>query len=488
MFLAFVGWQGAAWLAGRSIRIVTGFEGSPAAKVRKVSSTHWVIEEKDPTWKRPHFFLFRVEGAAGRTITFEIRDAMLKWESLNPVYSYTRSLDDLATFTSEPVSSSGKKYDTRSSPKLPDTSGQSWRFIQDVKWQSLALSKWRLLIEGNWRALLKDKPVRRETLTFTQKFNNDAYVCMRYPYTPGYNQRYLDSLTKNPAVRVITVGTSKEGRPLRVVKIGDGGEAEEKRKPCVLIYAREHPDEQDSSWVAQGAIEYLISDAVEASRLRQQFTFFVIPMLDPDGAAIAVYQHDVADSFRAGSETPESVAYSAYFKGWVDKGNPLQLALNLHNLESSEGVHLSPFLIKQKKEHRQDYMVFFNQFVQPLMQAEGFRTGWKEASGSLASRLASWLQQSYGVLGLLLEANAQEPTRHLTIAELHQIGQFLVLGSAHYLSSQEAGPFLASVDAIRRDQAARWQKYGTGLESLTPFKAEWKCKLRADVSADSAKW
>jgi hypothetical protein len=518
-FLAFVGWQGAAWLAGRSIRVVTGFEGSPTAKVRKVSSTHWVIEGEDPTWKRPHFFLFRVEGAGGRTITFEIRDAMVNWVSLNPVYSYTRSLDDLTAFTSEPVSSSEKQYGTPNSPKLPDTSGQSWRFIQDVKWQSLALSKWRLLIEGNWRALLQGMPVRRETLTFTQKFNNDAYVCMRYPYTPGYNQRYLDSLTNspsgeaagNPAVRVITVGASREGRPLRVVKIGEGGEADEKRKPCVLIYAREHPDEQDSSWVAQGAIEYLISDAVEARGLRQQFTFLVIPVLDPDGAAMGVYRH-IANSFRAGSETPESVAYSAFFKDWVDKGNPLQLVLNLHNLESAEGPHLSLIMfglaqaikVKLGKEaeririsllaprdklakEQQEYSRAFYGHLQPLTQAEGF--GARLMTSQMAiGRLENWLLECYGVLCVPFELNAQASSRHLTIADSHRIGQLLVLASTRYLSSQEARPFLAEVDATRRDRAARWQKYGADLHAHSALEAERNCYwLAVNDYADSAK-
>jgi hypothetical protein len=267
--------------SGQPIRIVTNFEGAPAANVTKMSDTYWVIEEEEPTWKRPHFFLFRVEGAAGRTVTFEIRNVPPKWATINPVYSYTKSLDDLAAFTSTPVAGA-KTRKAANGVELPDTSGQSWHFIEDTKFFNGSL----------W---------------LRQKFDHDAYVCMRYPYTPSYNERYLETLKDKPGVSVITVGRSREGRPLQIVKIGEGTEADEKRKPCVLIYAREHADEQDSSWAAQGAIELLMSDTSEAEQLRKALTFIVIPLPDPDGAAAALYEH-VMESFSAGSETPESVA------------------------------------------------------------------------------------------------------------------------------------------------------------------------------------
>jgi len=443
---------------GPVIRLVTGFEGSPAAKLTKVSDTYWVIEDKDPVWERPHFFLFRVEGAAGRSVTFEIRNVPLKWATINPVYSYAASLDDLVAFTSAPVDAS-RLHKAPNGPQLPNTNGQGWQFIEDAK-----------LLNGSF--------------WFSQRFDRDAYVCMRYPYTPGYNQRYLDSLTNNPAAKVITVGASKEGRPLRVVKIGDGTEADEKRKPCVLIFAREHADEQDSSWAAQGAIDFLISDAPEARQIREKFTFLVIPLLDPDGAVIGVYEH-IIGSFTAGAETPESTAYSAFFKGWVDKGNPLQLVLNLHNLESREGPHLSLLTVEPEKERRGCNQMFFDSFVQPLAGAEKFLVK-KQTRLGISGRLGNWLSDSFGTLRTAFELNVQEPTRHLTLSDLHQIGKVLVLASSRYLLSQEAGPLMTSIDKLRQERLARWNKYGDSVVAKNAFDAETKCKWRAD--SDSAKW
>ena len=507
--LFFVSWELCALPSAYGegpIRIVTGFEGSPATKVQRISDTHWVINVEDPTWKEPRFFLFRVEGAAGRTVTFDIPNAPANWSTLNPVYSYASSLDDLTAFSSVPVASTSYQ-NAPNGAGLPDTSGQGWQFVRDAKWETSPVSRWQWLREGKLRAAIKGTRLIRQVFRFSQRFDRDAYVCMRYPYTPGYNKRYLDSLTNNPAVQVITVGTSKEGRPLQVVKIDEvypphgvvsppqaapeatgAGEAAAKQKPCVLIYGREHPDEPDSSWVAQGAIEYLISDTIKASELRKQFTFLVIPLLDPDGVAVGVYEHIIYD-FSAGHETPESMAYSAFFKSWVDKGNPLQLVLNLHNAESAEGQHVRMRMYWSSREHRKYRQVFFDHFLQPLAADKGFSTKVKPRySATSHSRLQSWLEWWYGPLDISLEVDAQEPQRHLTIADLHQIGQLLVLASTSYLSSQEAGALLATVDTVRRDRAARWQKFGTGLESYDPFEAEIKCKARAEADADSAKW
>jgi murein tripeptide amidase MpaA len=50
-----------------------------------------------------------------------------------------------------------------------------------------------------------------------------------------------------------------------------------------------HADEHDSSWVAQGVIEYLLGPKngrphPDAQAIRQRFTVLVLPLLDPDGA------------------------------------------------------------------------------------------------------------------------------------------------------------------------------------------------------------
>jgi hypothetical protein len=431
---------------GDGVRLVAGFEGSPAAKITRASDGHFVVEQEDPTWKKPHFFLYRVEGATGQTVTIEIRNVPDRWSTINPVYSYTKSLDDLAAFASTPVAGA-KTRKAANGVELPDTSGQSWHFIEDTKF-----------FKGS--------------LWFRQKFDRDAYVCMRYPYTPSYNERYLDTLKDKPGVSVIKVGISKEGRPLQIVKISEGTEADEQRKPCVLIYAREHADEQDSSWAAQGAIEFLISDATEAKSLRGDFTFLVIPMLDPDGAADGSYDH-ITGSFLHVQMSTESAVYSEFFKTWIDRAKRMDLVLNLHNIESQEGPHVFNPRIESDSKRIGFSRAFYNDFVVPPIKALDFRVGAPtESKGQISGRLGDWLRVAYGSLHLPLELNSQERHRHMGLSDLHQIGKLLVLSCKQYLNSKEAVPLLAGISQVRAERDARWKKYSNLVRARNAIEAE----------------
>lgn len=56
----------------------------------------------------------------------------------------------------------------------------------------------------------------------------------------------------------------------------------------VLVMARQHPGESPGSYMMEGVIEFLLSS--EAEFLRSNFTFFVIPMVNPDGVIHGNYR------------------------------------------------------------------------------------------------------------------------------------------------------------------------------------------------------
>ena len=56
----------------------------------------------------------------------------------------------------------------------------------------------------------------------------------------------------------------------------------------ILINARIHPGESNSSFVIKGLIEYILSD--QATNLRSKIIFNIIPMLNPDGVIIGNYR------------------------------------------------------------------------------------------------------------------------------------------------------------------------------------------------------
>ena len=62
------------------------------------------------------------------------------------------------------------------------------------------------------------------------------------------------------------------------------------KKKCILLTGRVHPGESNSSYVIQGLIENLLSNDVLIDKLRKNFIFKIIPMLNPDGVILGNYR------------------------------------------------------------------------------------------------------------------------------------------------------------------------------------------------------
>lgn len=61
-------------------------------------------------------------------------------------------------------------------------------------------------------------------------------------------------------------------------------------KRGIVITARVHPGEAQSSFVMEGFIEFLLSNDPEAIDLRENYVFKIIPMLNPDGVIYGNYR------------------------------------------------------------------------------------------------------------------------------------------------------------------------------------------------------
>ena len=62
------------------------------------------------------------------------------------------------------------------------------------------------------------------------------------------------------------------------------------QKKGIVITARVHPGESQSSWVLQGFLQFLLSDEEDAKVLRRHYVFKIIPMLNPDGVIYGNYR------------------------------------------------------------------------------------------------------------------------------------------------------------------------------------------------------
>ncbi|XP_051979103.1 cytosolic carboxypeptidase 4-like isoform X2 [Xyrauchen texanus] len=136
------------------------------------------------------------------------------------------------------------------------------------------------------------------TLTFTVTFRHDDDVCYlayHYPYTYTTLQTHLKMLEKSvdpskvffrqqnlcdtlagnscSLVTITACPSSKAWKHLHQLR----------NRPCVVLTARVHPGESNSSWVMKGTLEFLCSSDPVAESLREAYIFKIIPMLNPDG-------------------------------------------------------------------------------------------------------------------------------------------------------------------------------------------------------------
>ena len=54
----------------------------------------------------------------------------------------------------------------------------------------------------------------------------------------------------------------------------------------IVISARVHPGETNSSWMMRGLLNFLTSQSCEAKYLRDNFVIKIVPMINPDGVII----------------------------------------------------------------------------------------------------------------------------------------------------------------------------------------------------------
>ena len=131
------------------------------------------------------------------------------------------------------------------------------------------------------------------TLSFTFSFDTveEIYFASCFPYTYTQLQKYLFSLEKDERVAKIlrrrSLCSSLGNNRVELLTISAAIQAQafesREKKPAVVISARVHPGESNSSYAMEGIIRFLTSDRPEAKLLREAYTFKLLPMLNPDG-------------------------------------------------------------------------------------------------------------------------------------------------------------------------------------------------------------
>lgn len=103
-------------------------------------------------------------------------------------------------------------------------------------------------------------------------------------FEPYFWERHLDLLAnvdKAANGRILDLGSTLEGREINLAVIGDPA-----ARHKIWVIARQHPGETMAEWFIEGMLEALLDSGNPVARqLLEQAVFYVVPNMNPDGAA-----------------------------------------------------------------------------------------------------------------------------------------------------------------------------------------------------------
>ncbi|XP_055203136.1 cytosolic carboxypeptidase 3 isoform X2 [Gorilla gorilla gorilla] len=138
------------------------------------------------------------------------------------------------------------------------------------------------------------------TWTFQFPHNKDTcYFAHCYPYTYTNLQEYLSGISNDPVrskfckIRVLCHTLARNMVYILTITTPLKNSDSRKRK-AVILTARVHPGETNSSWIMKGFLDYILGNSSDAQLLRDTFVFKVVPMLNPDGVIVGNYRCSLA--------------------------------------------------------------------------------------------------------------------------------------------------------------------------------------------------
>lgn len=223
LILSFLLVFGTLTSASADVTIDAEFEGGNVI-VERIDGDHIHIRPDLRDTKGNWFYWnFRVDGAAGRTLTFHFPRTGL-------------------------ISAQG--------PAVSRNNGKTW----------------------TW---LGQETVTDRSFQFTFRSDeSDVQFCVSIPYTQQNLNRFLKPLEQSRHLRIETLCQSKQNH--RVLRLHTGkldGEPEFR----ILLTCRHHACEMIASYALEGLVETILSDTDDGEWFRSHVEFLVIPMMDFDG-------------------------------------------------------------------------------------------------------------------------------------------------------------------------------------------------------------
>lgn len=259
----------------------------------------------------------------------------------------------------------------------------------------------------------------------------------------GYDQLLtdLDRWKTSQYVSVQSIGRSVLDRDIwEVIITSDKPQTTHRR--TVTIHARTHPHETQSWWVCEQIINFLLSDDPWADYLRQNCTFHIIPMYNPDGVEDMNTREnhngvDLEREWDKPNAQPEAVALKRRYLELMNSEAPIEVALNLHSSSDPERY----FWFHDQTGSSEEFANLERQFIagvrtwfQRIMPWD-YRVSWKDQTPSHFPESWFWLNYGTDVMALTYEDvfshNLNTPDAHFDSA-----AWALLRGVAGYLGLQ----------------------------------------------------
>jgi hypothetical protein len=181
-----------------------------------------------------------------------------------------------------------------------------------------------------------DEQAVQLTLRFTPT-QGTVWIAHMTPY--GGRELARLAGTRSPYIKRGIAGRTLHGREIPLLTITDSSIADNSKK-VVWLMARQHAWETGTSWVADGAVRFLVSNDAEAAGIRRSTVFEVIPLFDRDGAAEGAVRFNANgyDNNRNwDTADPKLMPEIDSVRATILAGG-FDLFLALHNTESSDYV------------------------------------------------------------------------------------------------------------------------------------------------------
>jgi hypothetical protein len=153
----------------------------------------------------------------------------------------------------------------------------------------------------------------------------------------GYDSLLVDlnRWGQSPYVMIDSIGASVQNRALWQLTITSDNPPGSTPRKTVFIHARTHPNEVQAWWVTNEMINLLLAEDPYAQFVRENCTFYIIPMYNPDGVELGLPRQnahgiDIESNWNTFPHEPEVAVLKSRFMEIMNSPAPIEVALNMH--------------------------------------------------------------------------------------------------------------------------------------------------------------